>query len=73
MSSIDRILALDAAACASEGTDMPPDLRAARDLLQDELEQYFGPGGSGAMPHELFIPRQRAAVQALFKNPQTYS
>lgn len=72
MTKQQRILALDAAACAAEDlVDVHPDLRAAISLLQDELDKHF----DRQPKHESFddfLAEQLSAVVALANNPQTF-
>lgn len=74
-----KILALDAACCASEGAGIPPALRAAINLLQEELTAHFTvlcPDKVGECADyesfNHFLTAQREAVQALAHNPAVF-
>jgi len=70
----DRLLALDAAACACECIGVPAiseDLKAAIQLLQDELDKTFN-STDKSDSFESFLEEQKAAVRKLVHNPQVF-
>jgi len=70
MTNLQRILALDAALCAAECTNVPANLRAAFVILADELDAYFND-----LPQALFedfLEQQLESVKLLASNPQTF-
>ncbi len=64
MNEIQRILALDAALCACEGT-ANQEIREAISFIQDKLEKYLEPVNFDDI-------EQINAVRALADNPQCY-
>ena len=66
-----RILALDAAVVAAEMVGMPDDLRAAIDLLNDALDEYFQ-STEKAEDFDKFLEEQYAAVQMLANSPEAF-
>ncbi len=70
MTERQRILALDAAACAAECIS-DKNLAAACALLQDELDVYFG---KHPKPDDFedFLKEQLEAVEILAKSPETF-
>lgn len=72
MTTQQRLMALEAAACACEYPGIPPDVNAALGLLAETLDQYFNDHVNFAMTHPEFVIAQMRAVELLAKNPQTY-
>lgn len=68
MTAETRILALDAALCACEGTDVPS---YALNELQEWLELHFQ-RKYPSIADEAFASIQHDAVISLADNPQTY-
>lgn len=67
-----RLLALEAAACACEHPGIPPNIHAALSLLQEELDAHFGAQDHCGDNWGKWLAAQRQAVKLLHDNPQVF-
>lgn len=72
MTEVERLLALEAAACAAEGCCGSDETRAAISLLQDALDKEPILAAIEAEGGGVFVARQERALRALLLTPAAW-